>query len=120
METGASGYVLKQEASDDLLRAVEDALHGRTFLSAPLRVESVEEVLNPTREHRKATLELTPRQREILQLLAEGKSAKEIGGLLGISSRTVETHKYTMMDELGLRTSAQLVQYAVKHGLVGV
>jgi DNA-binding CsgD family transcriptional regulator len=63
-------------------------------------------------------LELTPRQREVLQLLAEGKSAKEIGAILEISPRTVETHKYKMMDDLGVKTSAELVQHAVREGLV--
>jgi DNA-binding NarL/FixJ family response regulator len=66
----------------------------------------------------KKTVELTSRQREVLQLLAEGKSAKEIGGMLGISSRTVETHKYNIMDDLGVKTTAELVQHAIKHGLI--
>jgi DNA-binding CsgD family transcriptional regulator len=66
------------------------------------------------------SVELTPRQREVLQLLAEGRSAKEIGAILGISPRTAETHKYKMMDDLGLATTAELVQYAIRHGLVTV
>ena len=65
-------------------------------------------------------VELTQRQREVLQLLAEGKSAREIGLVLGISPRTAETHKYKMMDALGLATTAELVQYAIRHGLVAV
>lgn len=117
LETGASGYVLKHAASDELVTAIRDALRGVTYISPSLRGPALEDHLNPYRRSQKQVLEPTPRQREVLQLLAEGKSAKEIAAALGISSRTVETHKYKMMDDLGLKTSAQLVQYAVKHGL---
>jgi DNA-binding CsgD family transcriptional regulator len=75
-------------------------------------------MLDETKVHLRQALELTPRQREVLQLLAEGKSAKEIGAILEISPRTVETHKYKMMDDLGVKTSAELVQHAVREGLV--
>lgn len=68
--------------------------------------------------HRKVTNNLTPRQREVLQLVAEGRSAREIGALLKISSRTVEYHKYRLMEELDLRTSAELIRFAIKHGIV--
>jgi DNA-binding NarL/FixJ family response regulator len=120
LEAGALGYVLKHSASDELVTAIHKALRGETFVSRQLRSAALDEKLDETRRHVKETISLTPRQREVLQLLAEGKSAKEIGGILDISSRTVETHKYKMMDDLGLRTSAQLVQYAIKHGLVSV
>ena len=79
---------------------------------------AVEEMLDETKVHLRQSLELTARQREVLQLLAEGKSAKEIGAILDISPRTVETHKYKMMDDLGVKTSAELVQQAVKQGLI--
>lgn len=118
LETGASGYVIKHAASDELITAIREALRGRRFISPQLRTEAVDEFLHETRRHRKTTLELTSRQREVLQLLAEGKSAKEIGAILQISARTVETHKYKLMDDLGVHTAAQLVQYAVKYGLV--
>jgi DNA-binding NarL/FixJ family response regulator len=120
IEAGASGYVLKHSASEELTAAIKEALRGGTFLSGALRSPALDEFTDETRRHVKATIELTPRQREVLQLLAEGKSAKEIGAILELSPRTVETHKYRMMDDLGLKTSAQLVQYAVKHGLVDV
>jgi DNA-binding NarL/FixJ family response regulator len=119
LDAGASGYVLKHSASDELVEAIRTALRGGTYLSAQVRNPAVMELLDETRRHVKETIELTGRQREVLQLLAEGKSAKEIGGILGISARTVETHKYKMMDDLGLKTSADLVQYAVKAGLTG-
>ncbi|MFN7934881.1 MAG: response regulator transcription factor [Bryobacteraceae bacterium] len=120
LDAGASGYVLKHAASDELITAIQHALRGQTFLSPQLRSAPVEELLDETRRRLKPSIELTPRQREILQLLAEGKSAKEIGAILNISSRTVETHKYKMMDDLGVSTSAQLVQHAIRHGLVSV
>ena len=119
LEAGAAGYVLKHAASDELVKAIRAVMRGERFISPKLRGPALEEWLDETRRHVKQSLELTPRQREVLQLLAEGKSAKEIGGLLDISSRTVETHKYKMMDELGLKTTAQLVQHAIRLGLIG-
>lgn len=71
-------------------------------------------------ERQKAVLKLTPRQREVLQLVTEDRSAREIGTLLKISARTVEFHKYRMMEDLGLRTNAELIQFAIKHGLASV
>jgi DNA-binding NarL/FixJ family response regulator len=115
LEAGASGYVLKHAASDELVTAIHAALRGETYLSEALR--------NPAREESllmggKALADITNRQREVLQLFAEGKSAKEVAALLGISPRTAETHKYKLMDGLGVKTSAELVQYAIRHGLV--
>lgn len=69
-------------------------------------------------KHRKVINNLTPRQREVLRLVAEGRSAREIGSLLRISSRTVEYHKYRLMEDLNLRTSAELIRFAIKHGIV--
>lgn len=119
LDAGASGYVLKHSAPDELLTAIQTALRGGTFVSSALHNPALDELLNPSRRHVKGTVELTARQRDVLQLLAEGKSAKEIGGILGISPRTVETHKYKMMDELGISTAAELIQHAIKHGLIG-
>jgi DNA-binding NarL/FixJ family response regulator len=118
LEAGASGYVLKHDASDELVTAIESARRGKTFISSAIDSAALAEFTNETRRSSRETIELTPRQRDVLQLLAEGKSAKEIGAILEISPRTVETHKYKMMDDLGLETSAQLVQYAIKHGLI--
>jgi DNA-binding NarL/FixJ family response regulator len=118
LEAGASGYVLKVAAADELVIAIEVALAGRTYVTPEL-----ERVLVTRRQRvRDATPDpaasLTERQREILQLLAEGMTAKEIGSLLGISARTVESHKYELMQALGLTRSAELVQFAVRCGLV--
>jgi DNA-binding NarL/FixJ family response regulator len=117
LEAGASAYVLKHSASDELVAAIHEVLRGGKFLSESLKNPALAELLDQTRRHVKETIELTTRQREVLQLLVEGKSAKEIATVLNISPRTVETHKYQMMDDLGVKTSAQLVQYAIRHGL---
>lgn len=118
LEAGASGYVLKHDASGELITAIEAARRGKTFLSPAIDSAALAEFASETRRSARETIELTPRQRNVLQLLAEGKSAKEIGAILEISPRTVETHKYKMMDDLGLETSAQLVKYAIQHGLI--
>jgi DNA-binding NarL/FixJ family response regulator len=120
LEAGALGYVIKHAAAEQLLIAIEHALAGQVYISPEMRHSSVTEQLDPTRRHQKAVIALTPRQRQVLQLLAEGKSAKEIGALLDISARTVETHKYKMMDDLGVKTSAQLIQHAIRQGLITV
>ena len=117
LQAGGSGYVLKHSAADELVTAIHHVLRGETWISPALRSSGLDSLLDETRRHVRETIEVTGRQREVLQLFAEGKSAKEIGAILGISARTVEAHKYRMMDELGVKTSAQLVQYALKHGI---
>lgn len=118
LEAGASGYVLKHAASDELVAAIREAQRGGTYISAALRNPALHEAVSAANPNAKTVIELTSRQREVLQLVAEGKSAKEIANILNISPRTAETHKYKIMDELGLKTSAELVQYAIRHGLI--
>ena len=118
LETGAAGYVLKHSAPDELLAAIEAVLRDEQYISPALRGPRLDELLDETRRRSKDIIEPTPRQREVLQLLAEGKSAKEIGAILEISARTVETHKYKMMDDLGVKTTAELIQHAVRLGLI--
>ena len=120
LDAGASGYVLKHAASDELVQAIRDAIEGKVYVSRSLRSPALEEFLTAGSGHLKATIDLTARQREVIQLLAEGKSAKEIGAILDISPRTVETHKYKMMDDLGVKSTAELVQYAIRHGLASI
>jgi DNA-binding NarL/FixJ family response regulator len=120
LQAGGSGYVLKHSASDELVSAIQEVLRGGTWISAEVQTPGLTEITDESRRHVRQTLELTGRQREVLQLLAEGKSAKEIGGILEISARTVEAHKYRMMDELGVKSTAELVQYAIRHGIVSV
>jgi len=115
LEAGASGFVLKHSAPAELVLAVRAALQGRTFISPDLAAE----VFRTARDKDADPLAaLTPRQREILQLVAEGKSAKEIAAALGLSARTVEFHKYAMMESLGIENSAELIHFAIKHGIV--
>ncbi len=114
---GASAYVLKHSASSELLFAIQQALAGRCFVTPTIATK-----INLTGTHKDVVLdaldELTVRQREVLQLLAEGYSAKEVSTVLEISRRTVEYHKYRIMKILGLQKSAELIQFAVQHGLV--
>jgi len=115
LESGASGYVLKHSAPEELVTAVREALAGRTYITPRIAGE----VLTAMRQGPEAgAVRLTTRQTEILQLVAEGRSAKEIAALLDLSSRTVESHKYAVMQALGVKTSAELVREAVKRGLV--
>jgi DNA-binding NarL/FixJ family response regulator len=114
LEEGAAGFVLKHSAAAELVLAVRAALQGRTFITPDLAAEVFRKT---TKEAVDPLGALTPRQRETLQLLAEGKSAKEIAAALGLSSRTVEFHKYAMMESLGIENSAELIRFAIKHGL---
>jgi DNA-binding NarL/FixJ family response regulator len=119
IEAGGSGYVLKNSAPDELLSAIREALSGRNYVTPALSTIMVDSV-NAANSRRELSDDgLTPRQREVLQLVAEGKTLKEIGAILNVSARTVEFHKYRIMEHLGLRTTGELVQYAVRHGLVG-
>jgi len=117
-ELGAAGFVLKHSASAELVMAVHAALEGRTFITPDLAADLMRTAKNGS--PRTADPEvLTARQREVLQLLAEGKAAKEIAAVLGLSTRTVEDHKYRMMEALGIENSVELVHFAIKHGLIG-
>jgi len=117
-DAGASGFVLKHSASTELLTAIREAMLGRTYVT-PMIAKDLARVSKEGKHRRTGpTRELTARQREVLQLLAEGKSAKEIANILGISPRTAEYHKYRMMEVLEIQTSAALIQYAIRHGIV--
>ncbi len=117
-EAGANGYVLKHSAPEELIRAIHEVINGKTYITPMIAGELLESYKNGSHKRNNALTQLSPRQREVLQLLAEGKVAKEVAGILCISTRTVEFHKYKMMNTLGLKSSAELVQFAVKHGIV--
>ena len=113
----ASGYVLKDSAASELKAAIREALQGRCYVSPSIAERMADAGRGP--EPQDASLrDLSPREREVLQLLAEGKSMKEVAAILDISPRTVEFHKYRTMELLGLKTGAELIQYAIKHGLI--
>jgi len=116
LDAGALGYVLKHSAHSELMRAVEKVLLGKRFITERI----AEELENVPHSRRDPFRKLTARQREVLQLLAEGKSAREVADILFISPRTVEFHKYRIMEELGLSSSAELVQYSIKHGIITI
>jgi DNA-binding NarL/FixJ family response regulator len=113
----ASGYLLKNAASTELTKAIREAMNGRRYVSPSIAKDMLTRDLNPHHADLKPP-ELRPREREVLQLLAEGKSMKEVAGILNISPRTVEYHKYRMMESLGVTSNAELLQYAIKQGLV--
>ena len=118
LDAGASGFVLKHSAPAELVTAIRAALAGRTYLTPQLAGEVLEAMKQGGDRAADPVAALTPRQREILQLFAEGRSAKEIAASLGISARTVEFHKYQMMEALNLHTGAELIHFALKHGVV--
>lgn len=118
LEQGAAGFVLKHSAASELVEAIRAALQGRTYITPAVAGEVFRAVRDGAPEDPVGAL--TTRQREILQLLAEGLSAKEIGNALGISTRTVEFHKYRMKEALRLASSAELVHFAIKHGIVEI
>jgi DNA-binding NarL/FixJ family response regulator len=110
----ASGYLLKDSAASELTTAIRDALQGRCYISPLIAGDVVNRAMEPD----PAARELSAREREVLQLLAEGRSMKEVAAVLDISPRTVEFHKYRIMGVLGVRTNAELVQQAAKLGLI--
>jgi DNA-binding NarL/FixJ family response regulator len=118
LEAGAAGFVLKHSAPAELVLALRAALEGKTYLTPQLAGEVLASMRQTPQENADPVASLTPRQREVLQLLAEGLVAKEIATRLGISARTVEFHKYQMMETLGVHSNAELVHFAIKHGLV--
>ena len=117
-ERGASGYLLKTCAAAEMAAAVRHVLRGKSYLSKGLSRDAIDCL---RWQHKKLVQEeerLTERQREVLQLLAEGKVMKEVGGILNLTARTVAYHKYRMMEVLGVQSSAELVKYAVRNHMV--
>ncbi len=120
LEAGASGYVLKHSAQAELFLAVRAALEGKVFITPALAGEVLRDMKGNPAQAGDPVAVLTPRQREILQLTAEGRSTKEIAAQLDISPRTVEFHKYQLMNALKLQGNAELVHFAIKHGIVSI
>jgi len=112
---GGSGYVLKQSAGEELISAIRQVLAGQEYVTPLLAAELARGLSK--RIDRTQKLRLTPRQREVLQLVIEGCTMREIAARLGISTRTAESHKYEMMEGLGVESTAELIQYAIKLGL---
>lgn len=114
LAAGAAGYVVKHAAAEQLLEALTVVMGGGTYLSP-----GIDDLATPTGEGVRRAVEktLTPREREVLQLVAEGKSSKEIGAALTVALPTVETHRRQIMEKLGLRSIAELTKYAIRIGL---
>lgn len=117
LAAGGSGYVLKSSAGTEIVEAIQEALKGRIFITPSIDKTLVLDQMGRAGHSRDAGSDLTRRQREVLQLLGEGKSLKETGAILHISIRTVEFHKYQVMKQLGIRSNAELTKYAVKLGI---
>jgi DNA-binding NarL/FixJ family response regulator len=114
MRGGASGFLLKESAGDELLAAIRQALQGRVYLTAALTKEVMERMAGSLGAPEP---QLTVRQRDVLRLIVKGQRMKEIAANLGVSVRTVETHKYEMMETLGLHSTAELVRYSLDRRL---
>ena len=115
LQAGAAGFVVKHAAGEELLQALRQALAGRTYLTSLVSGDVVRRLARG--EHAPGST-LTARQREVLRLLAEGQRVKEIAATLGISVRTVETHKYEIMHQLEVDNTVDLVKFAIRHGIV--
>jgi len=113
---GASAYLLKRSETPELLLAIQEVMEGRSYITSLMTGSLVGSLMNAN-EHSPSS-ELTTRQCEVLQLLAEGRSMKEIGAVLNLTARTVAFHKYRMMEQLKVQSTAELIQYAVKNHIV--
>jgi DNA-binding NarL/FixJ family response regulator len=120
MEAGAAGFVLKHSAASELVTAIQEALKGGTYITPHIAGDLLDSIRRGIPAGAKALDELTPRQREVLQLVAEGRSAKEIAAVLHISRRTAEFHKARLMETLGVQSTAELIQYAIRTGVCSV
>ncbi len=116
---GASGYLLKTSASSELSKAIKEALCGRSYVTPIITQGMVDSLIRRPADDGAAP-QLTPRQREVLQLLAEGRSMKEAAKILSVTPRTVAFHKYRMMEQLNLKNNTDLIQYALRECIVPV
>jgi DNA-binding NarL/FixJ family response regulator len=117
LRAGASGYVLKNEQTSELLQAIRHSLQGMSYVSASIKVQLQEHFVRDPNWSRHSE-HLTDRQREVLQMLAEGRSMKQVAEAFNITRRTVHFHKSRIKEELGIKTDAELVQYAIKHAFI--
>ena len=121
LRAGATGYLLKDSAPEELLRAVAKVMRGQFYLSAKINAQVIADFIRLTDSEKPTPFSLlSSREREVLQLLAEGKSTREIGDKLNVSAKTVETHRQHVMDKLNMHTVAELTKYAIREGLTGL
>ncbi len=117
LRTGGSAYLLKTSAASELLKGIHEVLRGGTYVTPKIK-KGIEESFIRSNRPKVAEKKLTARQVEVLQLLAEGKSMKQVGSVLSLTARTVAFHKYRIMEVLNVRSNAELIQYAVRNNLV--
>jgi DNA-binding NarL/FixJ family response regulator len=117
---GASGYLLKRSAASELVNAIHEVLKGRCYVTPLVTREALSPLLGNLADARKLSSTLTPRQREVLQLVAEGRSVKEISAILQVSAKTIEFHKSALMERLDIHTTAELTRYAIEHGFIAI
>jgi DNA-binding NarL/FixJ family response regulator len=115
LQAGIRGYVLKSQATAELVQAIQEVMRGGRYLSPGISEAVVQAYLAKTDLPADP---LTPREREVLQLIAEGKTTKDIAGLLGLSVKTIESHRTRLMEKLDIRQTAGLVRYAIRRGLI--
>src|SRR5215472_4890687 len=117
LRTGASAYLLKSSTASELLKSVQEVLRGGTYVTPRIK-RLMDEAFVRSSKPKGPEKKLTPRQTEVLQLLAEGKTMKEVGAVLSLTARTVAFHKYRIMEALNVKTNAELVQFAVRNHVV--
>jgi DNA-binding NarL/FixJ family response regulator len=118
LQAGARGYILKESAAKEVIEAVEVVQRGELYFSRSVRDEVLQDYVDLIRGSKGASPSpLSPREREVLQLLAEGKSTKDMADILNVSVKTIESHRKQIMDKLGLRSVAELTKYAIREGL---
>jgi DNA-binding NarL/FixJ family response regulator len=118
LRAGVSGYVLKSSSPKELIEAIEVVRDGESFLSPTVTHHLVDAVAHPTDGVHSSLSQLTHREREVLQLIAEGNSSKEVATLMGVSLKTVESHRSSLMTKLGIHKVASLVRFAIREGLI--
>jgi len=121
-KVGASGYLIKRSAASELKQAIQAVMRGQHYMTPLITKDVLAAALHPPEDRlrKRPVATLTPRQREVLQLIAEGKGTKQIASLLSISVKTVEFHKFRIMDELDLHSTAELTRYAIAEGLASL
>ena len=117
-KAGATGYLLKRSAASELLQAIQSVMNGHTYVTPLIAKSLVQSMVTGRTPAVKTGHKLTPRQREVLQLVAEGNTVKEIATALDISPKTVEFHKTQLLEQLDIHTTAELTRYALAHGLI--
>jgi len=122
LEAGAKGYLPKESAHEELIQAIEVVAQGRSYLSPLIARTVIDDYIHGAGQSKTAqkSANLTPKETEVLQLIAEGKSSKEIASVLNVGVRTIETHRHQILKKLNLSGIAEITKYAIRHGLISI